>query len=76
MQWNMNVKFDVINTLSSVAKNKKASSTFVFSLADVSKRSIISGMYSHKFLASAWDTSRKFSRSHLLPVSKMKIFKG
>lgn len=57
-------------TLSSVAKHKKASSMLVFSLAEASNTHKISGMNSHIASASENSTSRKFSKSDLLPLKK------
>lgn len=58
------------HTLSSDAIVTKASSIFLFSLADVSKTDNNSGKYSHMASASDNSTWRFSSRSHLLPTHK------
>lgn len=45
-------------------------SIFVLSLAEVSTTCKTSGRYSHRASASAFCTSRRFSKSHLLPAKQ------
>lgn len=57
-------------TLSSEARQKKTESMFVLSLAEVSTTCKTSGRYWHKVSASVFFTSRRSSKSHLLPVKR------
>lgn len=63
-------------TLSSLARQRKASSTFMFSLAEVSITNRISGIYWHIWRASSKSTSRCSSKSHLLPTRIIKTLEA